>query len=250
MPAEPDDLINPRLLRTDQARMLLEQAGGGKPLPALNLASLQSLIDGLCELTQRDAQTGLANRAHFMAVLHREIDRVARSGQLALLLRVEIDAFRQVREATGQVGADALLGLVARRLADRVRPMDTVARTVEDGFAILLPDCELHFGRLVAERLRVSLTGLGFDWPAGVEPGLSLGGAFAPQWIRSSAVLWMERADQQLYRARSEGGNRVRLEEQLLGPVSSEERDLLFGAMDAQPADLRGRGPGLSMAEP
>ena len=38
---------------------------------------------------------------------------------------------------------------------------------------------------------------------------VSLGGAFAPPWVRSSASLWSERADQQLYRAKAEGRNRV-----------------------------------------
>lgn len=244
--ADPDDKISLRLLRTDQARMLLDQSGlGDRVQRGSGHSALQAMIDGLCDLTQLDALTGLANRSHFNAVLHREIDRVARSGQLALLLRLEIDDFRALREGRGAQATDLVIKSVARKLLDGVRPMDTVARSGVDGFAILLPDCEIHFGRLVAERLRAAVEASVVSLPSGAElrATLSVGGAFAPQWIRSSASLWMERADQQLYRARTDGCNRVRLEEQLLGPVSAEEKDLLFGSMDAVPADLRVDAP-------
>ena len=223
--------------------MLLERSGwverGSRDT---GLAALQALIDGLCDLSQMDALTGLVNRSHFNAVLHREIDRVARSGQLALLLRLEVDHFPGLRESRGAVAADLVIKLVAKKLTDGVRPMDTVARCGVDGFAILLPDCEVHFGRLVAERLRASVESAAAELATGetATVTLSVGGAFAPQWIRSSASLWLERADQQLHRARMEGRNRVRLEEQLLGPVSSDEKNLLFGAMDALPAEVRG----------
>ena len=63
---------------------------------------------------------------------------------------------------------------------------------------------------------------------------VSLGGAFAPQWVRSSALLWVERADQQLYRAKSEGRNRACLEQPTVSLVSAEEKGLLFGTSQFQ----------------
>ena len=47
--------------------------------------------------------------------------------------------------------------------------------------------------------------------------------------MRSSALLWVERADQQLYRAKSEGRNRACLEQPTVSLVSAEEKGLLFG---------------------
>ena len=58
---------------------------------------------------------------------------------------------------------------------------------------------------------------------------ISIGGAYAPEWIRSTTDLWTERADQQLYQAKSEGRNRVYIEEQPMIAVSAEEKSLLFG---------------------
>ena len=63
---------------------------------------------------------------------------------------------------------------------------------------------------------------------------ISIGGAFAPQWVRSSAPLWIERADQQLYRAKAEGRNRACLEQPTVSQVSAEEKGLLFGTSQFQ----------------
>jgi two-component system cell cycle response regulator len=240
--ADADEQINLRMLRTDNARMLLEQSGmlartnGGS-----GRSNLQALIDALCELSGRDALTGLANRSHFNAVLEREIDRVARSGGLALLLRVEVDDLAAIGQAHGQPGADLAMRCAAKALQGCVRPMDTLSRSGFAGFALLMPDCEFHFGQLAAERLMAALGASSATLPTGASLalGASVGGAFAPPWIRSSAELWMERAEQQLYRARQEGGGRFRLEEQLLGAVTPEEKSLLFGLIDAAPVANR-----------
>ena len=58
---------------------------------------------------------------------------------------------------------------------------------------------------------------------------LSIGGAFAPEWVRSTAALWSERADLQLYRAKEAGRNLVMLDQQQEVFVSAEEKNLLFG---------------------
>jgi PleD family two-component response regulator len=53
---------------------------------------------GCASLSLKDPLTGLANRRHFRAVLEREIDRVTRSGEAALLLMLDIDHFKQVND--------------------------------------------------------------------------------------------------------------------------------------------------------
>ena len=63
---------------------------------------------------------------------------------------------------------------------------------------------------------------------------VSIGGAFAPQWVRSTPALWQERADQQLYRAKAQGRNLVRLEPTAVSVVSNEERRLLFETFQFQ----------------
>jgi predicted signal transduction protein with EAL and GGDEF domain len=62
-----------------------------------------------------------------------------------------------------------------------------------------------------------------------VQATISIGGAYAPEWVRSTADLWIERADLQLYSAKSGGRNRVCLDQPQELSVSAEEKGLLFG---------------------
>jgi diguanylate cyclase (GGDEF)-like protein len=194
---------------------------------------LQSLIDGLCALSLRDPLTGLANRRHFRSVVEREMDRVARSGESALMLMLDIDHFKQINDEHGHLAGDRVLQSVAQTLAHGIRPMDTLARYGGEEFAIVLPMCAAAFGQSVAERLRESIE----STPIAISPVLSLqvtvsiGGAYALQWIRSTSALWAERADRQLYLAKSNGRNRIQIEEPPDSTVSAEEKSLLFGPL-------------------
>ncbi len=211
----------------------------GQTLPAAEVGSapwLQALIDALVDLSSRDALTGLANRRAFELALAREIDRVARSGEPALLLALDIDHFKRVNDSWGHAAGDQVLKAVAGALIDSVRPMDLVARVGGEEFAIILPNCASTFGETVAERVRRRIETM----PVAVGPAqqlsvtVSIGGAFAPQWVRSTPALWVERADQQLYRAKAQGRNLVRLEPTAVSLVSNEERRLLFETFQPQ----------------
>lgn len=189
------------------------------------------MIDGLCELSLKDPLTGLANRRHFHAVLERAIDVVARSGEPALLLMVDIDHFKNINDTHGHVAGDRVLQSVAKCLAGCIRPMDTVARYGGEEFAVVLPNCLVSVGQAVAERIRQTIESLTIMVGPGacVSATISIGGAYAPEWVRSTAALWIERADNLLYRAKSEGRNRVFIDHQQVIAVSAEEKNLLFG---------------------
>ena len=219
-------------LRLDGALQLLQQSG--QALPDRKTAPdawLQAVIDGLCQLSSRDPLTGLANRRHFELTLASEVDRVARAGEPALVLMIDIDHFKRVNDAHGHQGGDIVLKAVAVALGECIRPMDTVARFGGEEFSMILPNCAPSFGQTVAERIRTHVSARPIPIGNGQEVTVtaSIGGAFAPQWVRSSALLWVERADQQLYRAKSEGRNRACLEQPMVSLVSAEEKGLLFG---------------------
>lgn len=226
-------LVDISALRLDDARALLSR-DPNKPLPNLDASAtayVQAVVDGLCELSLRDPLTGLANRRHFQATQDRTIEMVARSGESALLLMLDVDHFKKVNDNYGHQAGDQVLRAVADALAKCVRPMDMVARIGGEEFAIILPNCHSAYGSMVAERIRATVEALEVT----ISPSLtlrvtiSIGGAFAPEWVRSTGELWSERADVQLYKAKSEGRNRVCIDQQQEIYVSAEEKNLLFG---------------------
>lgn len=228
---QPPSQIDVRELQLDLPLQLLQQAGALLPEAQPYSAQwLQGVLDALCDLSSKDALTGLVNRRSFEMALSREVDRVARSGEPALLLMLDIDHFKAVNDSYGHLAGDLVIQAVARSISQTVRPMDTVARVGGEEFAIILPNCPNTFGATVAERLRERVAELAVEVAPGqqLQVTVSLGGAFAPQWVRSSSLLWIERADRQLYRAKAEGRNRACLEPHTDSLVSAEEKGMLF----------------------
>jgi diguanylate cyclase (GGDEF)-like protein len=241
-------IVDLQSLQLDDARALLSRSPS-KPLPTAQESAtlyVQAVIDGLCELSQRDPLTGLANRRRFQEIQEKTIEMVARSGEPALLLMLDIDHFKKVNDTYGHQAGDQTLRVVADVLSKCVRPMDTVARFGGEEFAVILPNCHSAYGSMVAERIRATMEAL----EIAVSPtqtlriSVSIGGAFAPEWVRSTAELWTERADVQLYQAKSTGRNRVCLDQQQEIYVSAEEKHLLFGHLSlGDPAWLESPAP-------
>lgn len=235
--SESDDPSAASTLRLTDALHLLTHGGVALPesLDTSTVAGLQAVIDGLCALSSRDALTGLVNRRQFLLSLDRELDRVARAGEPALMLVIDIDHFKVVNDTHGHNAGDLVIAAVGQTLAECVRPMDTVARLGGEEFAAVLPNCPPTFGFKVAERVRQRIAARMVDIGLGrsLSVTVSIGGAFAPQWVRSSPKIWTERADQQLYRAKHEGRNRVCLENVPVSVVTAEEKGLLFALTPA-----------------
>lgn len=248
MASSPDTSpVNLKNLKLDDACALLQhdaqniEQETGEP----DTVYLQRLIDGLCALSLRDPLTGLNNRRHFCSVLERSIDIVARSGESVLLLLLDIDHFKSINDGHGHLAGDQVLREIASCLARCLRPMDTVARYGGEEFAIILPNCRPVYGLAVAERIRETVAALSIP----VSPLLSLkvtisiGGAYAPEWVRSTTDLWIERADKQLYRAKSEGRDKVCLDQPRELSVSAEEKGLLFGHLLMDEAGIQENVP-------
>ena len=215
-----------RLLR--ETRRLVRRSDRAEfDMNQLNLR-LQDLAAELEYRATHDPLTGVLNRAAIIELVNSHFS----DGDIALIV-LDIDHFKRINDTHGHVAGDRVLQSVARTLAACVRPMDTLARYGGEEFAIVLPACQAEFGRAVAERIRRAVAAM----PIPVSPHtavhvtLSIGGAFALQWIRSTTALWTSRADAQLYRAKSEGRNRVCIEEQPNSTVSAEEKTLLFGQL-------------------
>ncbi len=216
-------------LQLDEALRLLRHAGRG-PQGITDIAGLQALIDGLCELSSRDGLTGIANQRHFRMVLERELDRVVRIGEPLALLLFDIDHFKAVNDRHGHPAGDAVLKAVAWLLDDGVRPMDTVARNGGEEWAVVLPSSLAAHALGTAERLRREIGAMPVFLENGTQVGItvSCGGAAVAPWTSVSAETLIAAADRALYAAKQSGRNRTRFAPAADSSVSAAERDALF----------------------
>jgi diguanylate cyclase (GGDEF)-like protein len=149
-----------------------------------------------------DSLTGLANRKLLVEDARSRIATADDANLGVALFLLDLDRFKEINDTLGHQVGDALLQLVARRLAAVVRPEDTVARLGGDEFAILVTDVpHVRQSMDVAERVRAALAepfrhdGMSFEIEA------SIGVALHPDHGHDFETL-LQRADVAMYVAK------------------------------------------------
>ena len=113
----------------------------------------------LSRLARFDPLTGLPNRSHLRERLGDALQRADRSGRALALIRLDIAGFREINDALGHLGGDAVLKEVAARLMRSCRTTDLAARLGDNEFAILMEGlAEPDESRLVAAKLIESMS--------------------------------------------------------------------------------------------
>ncbi len=164
----------------------------------------------LLELSNTDHLTGLFNRRYMMDALDREVQRCIRNGGNMSLIMLDIDHFKMVNDTYGHLQGDVVLQMVATQLQKELRSYDCAARYGGEEFIAILPDSALKEALFVAERIRMSVQALKFSGtlsPLNITS--SLGVASFPATGVSTVDTFIKQADDALYRAKSNGRNRV-----------------------------------------
>lgn len=169
-------------------------------------------------LAEIDPLTELSNRRGFEAHLQQAITRVARTGQSASLMYIDLDHFKPVNDTHGHLAGDAVLWAVASVLRHGVRDSDIVARLGGDEFAVILAGCSLKRARRIASDLLEAMRGLSIPWDQRrLSVGASIG--IAPLSGGMSVDDAVAAADAQCYRAKALGRDNVQVEAQALGAI-------------------------------
>jgi diguanylate cyclase (GGDEF)-like protein/PAS domain S-box-containing protein len=137
-----------------------------------------------------DALTGLANRSLMLDHLEAAIEDHQRKDQKLALITIDINRFKSVNESLGYDTGDILLQIVAARIGQTVRVMDTTARFGADEFVILLKqqNDEQSCQRII-DKLIKNLTPAYNLNEQSVEISISMGIALFPNHGRTSDQL-------------------------------------------------------------
>ncbi|MBO9532655.1 MAG: EAL domain-containing protein [Solirubrobacteraceae bacterium] len=111
---------------------------GGIVLSVRDITERRRLEAALQHQTLHDPLTSLANRVLISDRLAQLFSAAGiESNEAHALVLLDLDDFRAVNDSFGHQQGDAILKELARRLAERVSPRDTLARVGGDGFAFL-----------------------------------------------------------------------------------------------------------------
>ncbi len=159
-------------------------------------------------LAERDALTGLINRARFEEELHALFSRYARDPNLtAALLYFDIDEFKYINDSFGHRAGDTVLCKVANTISQYIRANEFFARLGGDEFVILVPHANEHSARTLADRIINGVSGISFEFDnrrLGIT--ISMGIALLPTHANSAETL-VSRADTAMYQAKHAGKN-------------------------------------------
>jgi diguanylate cyclase (GGDEF)-like protein len=169
----------------------------------------------IAHLAHYDALTDLPNRVLFRDQLERELKKISRSGQLAVLY-IDIDEFKSVNDSLGHPVGDELLKAVALRLSGCVRETDFVARLGGDEFAIVQtavksPADVMDLVIRIYQAIRIPVECLGHQ----LVTDASIGIALAPQDGTDLDQL-LKCADLAMYGAKSDGRRTYRFFERTM----------------------------------
>lgn len=159
----------------------------------------------------RDPLTGLYNRRYFDQTLHCELTTARRTGRGISLLVCDIDQFKAYNDNYGHQQGDMCLQQVAACLKQNLsRNIDWIARYGGEEFVVVLPDTDLKGAVHVAERLIKAVENLGIIHEySSVNKVVTLSIGAASSLNADNARKLFELADQNLYRAKQQGRNRV-----------------------------------------
>jgi diguanylate cyclase (GGDEF)-like protein/PAS domain S-box-containing protein len=177
----------------------------------------------LTNLAFYDALTELPNRRLLLDRLVQTLASCARSGRQGALMFLDLDNFKPLNDEYGHDVGDLLLAEAARRLTACVRKEDTVSRFGGDEFVVLLKDLDNDHATAtaqatgVAEKIRTALAApyrLHLLQSRGDEEEIehrctsSIGIALFTG-LDAGADDILKQADIAMYRAKTEGRNRI-----------------------------------------
>lgn len=177
----------------------------GSVLAALGFTLMAStrVRKELEHLASHDSLTGCLTRRAWLEICEQEMDRSVRSGRQMTLLMMDIDHFKKINDTFGHQVGDRVIVSVIKHASTALRRADSLGRYGGEEFVALLPETGAEQALVVAERIRSAIE------KSGDEPGCTVSIGVATNNVKLSVDGLLALADEAMYRAKSNGRNRV-----------------------------------------
>jgi diguanylate cyclase (GGDEF)-like protein/PAS domain S-box-containing protein len=173
-----------------------------------DISASEEIKAHLSKLAMTDELTQIANRRAFMAGLASEISFVERNEEQLSFLMIDLDHFKLINDQYGHSVGDEVLKQFANTANKVLRTEDLFGRLGGEEFAVLLRNTDLELAKILAERLRTSISQMVVAVEgASVKFTVSIGvSSFSPPSDLDSLIKY---ADKALYKAKERGRNCV-----------------------------------------
>jgi diguanylate cyclase (GGDEF)-like protein len=163
-----------------------------------------------------DRLTRWKNRRYLDTRLPQEVARALRYGESLSCLILDVDHFKQINDRYGHPSGDAVLQEIAGRIKGHLRSSDLAVRFGGEEFVVFLIHANVEKAAAIGERIRHCIADTPFSVRGGLRLRVTISGGVAELKGGDSAddpaaiaAATLHRADTALYRAKSEGRNRI-----------------------------------------
>ncbi|WP_223671019.1 tetratricopeptide repeat-containing diguanylate cyclase [Kangiella shandongensis] len=161
------------------------------------------------EMALTDNLTDLPNRRQMFRQLEQEHEKSEDGRSVYSLIIFDIDHFKTINDRFGHRMGDKVINRLASITRHTLRQKDTIGRISGEEFLIILPDTNVKEAKQIAERLNHQFANADFS---DLDDGIHLTASFGvTEYMLEDESLDMviNRADRLLYKAKSQGRNRV-----------------------------------------
>ena len=158
----------------------------------------------LKRLSVEDSLTGAYNRNKYKEIIGKEIKKAKRYRYPLSAVMFDIDFFKEINDRYGHITGDDVLKDLASLIMKNIREEDYFIRWGGEEFLIITPYTSIESARMLVEKLRSQVESHNF-----VE-NIKITSSFGVTMLRKedNEVFFIKRADDALYRAKSNGRNR------------------------------------------
>jgi diguanylate cyclase (GGDEF)-like protein len=163
----------------------------------------------LSDALDRDSLTGLLKHSRIKEQVDAELSRAIRSGENLSVVMLDLDHFKRINDTYGHPAGDKVIKAIAHLLRQRLRKTDAVGRYGGEEFVAVLPRCNREEAQALMEDIRHRFSDITFtvdhqSFNVTLSAGIS---SFRLGVERAEQLL--QEADAALYRAKSEGRNKI-----------------------------------------